>query len=66
MLGKPGCGVLQMNGQPTAENTRECGANGDLSGFRNWANDQHIAELAQLWNVQQQQIPHCAPPTHAM
>lgn len=28
MLGKPGCGVLQMNGQPTAENTRECGADG--------------------------------------
>ena len=28
MLGKPGCGVLQMNGQPTAENTWECGADG--------------------------------------
>ncbi len=23
MLGRPGCGILQMNGQPTAENTRE-------------------------------------------
>ena len=30
MLGKPGCGILQMNGQPTAQNTRECGADGDL------------------------------------
>ena len=39
MLGRPGCGVLQMNGQPTAQNTRECGADGDLPGFRNWAND---------------------------
>jgi len=66
MLGKPGCGVLQMNGQPTAENTRECGADGDLSGFRNWANDAHIAELAKLWNLEMQQIPHYAPPTHAM
>lgn len=66
MLGKPGCGVLQMNGQPTAENTRECGADGDLSGFRNWANDDHIAELAKLWNLEPQQIPHYAPPTHAM
>ncbi len=66
MLGKPGCGVFQMNGQPTAENTRECGANGDLSGFRNWDNDSHVAELAQLWNVEQQQIPHYGPPTHAM
>jgi anaerobic selenocysteine-containing dehydrogenase len=66
MLGKPGCGVLQMNGQPTAENTRECGADGDLAGFRNWANDAHIQELARLWNVEPLQIPHYAPPTHAM
>ena len=34
-----------MNGQPTAQNTRECGANGDLPAFRNWANDEHVAEL---------------------
>jgi anaerobic selenocysteine-containing dehydrogenase len=66
MLGKPGCGVLQMNGQPTAENTRECGADGDLPGFRNWENDQHIAQLAELWNVDALQIPHYGPPTHAM
>jgi anaerobic selenocysteine-containing dehydrogenase len=66
MLGRPGCGVLQMNGQPTAENTRECGADGDLAGFRNWANDDHIDQLATLWNVDSSQIPHYAPPTHAM
>jgi anaerobic selenocysteine-containing dehydrogenase len=66
MLGRPGCGVLQMNGQPTAENTRECGANGDLPGFRNWENDQHIAQLAEIWNVEPSQIPHYAPPTHVM
>ncbi|GAB1513320.1 molybdopterin oxidoreductase family protein [Actinophytocola sp. KF-1] len=66
MLGKPGCGVLQMNGQPTAENTRECGADGDLTGFRNWANDAHVAELAKLWNVEQSTIPHYGPPTHLM
>jgi anaerobic selenocysteine-containing dehydrogenase len=66
MLGKPGCGVLQMNGQPTAENTRECGADGDLTGFRNWANDAHVAELARLWNLDVDQIPHYAPPTHLM
>ena len=66
MLGRPGCGVLQMNGQPTAENTRECGADGDLPGFRNWSNDSHIADLAQLWNVEPQKIPHYGPPTHAM
>ncbi|MFI7672861.1 molybdopterin oxidoreductase family protein [Actinophytocola sp. NPDC049390] len=66
MLGRPGCGVLQMNGQPTAENTRECGADGDLTGFRNWGNDAHVAELAKLWNVEMSTIPHYAPPTHLM
>jgi anaerobic selenocysteine-containing dehydrogenase len=66
MLGRPGAGVLQMNGQPTAQNTRECGANGDLPGFRNWDNDEHVQDLASVWNVDPLQIPHFAPPTHAM
>ncbi|MFI7317606.1 molybdopterin oxidoreductase family protein [Streptomyces venezuelae] len=66
MLGRPGAGVLQMNGQPTAQNTRECGANGDLPGFRNWQNDDHVADLARVWNVEPETIPHFAPPTHAM
>jgi len=66
MLGRPGCGLLQMNGQPTAENTREAGADGDLAGFRNWANDAHVQELARIWNVDPMQIPHYSPPTHAM
>ncbi|MGV9943213.1 molybdopterin oxidoreductase family protein [Streptomyces sp. NPDC003401] len=66
MLGRPGAGVLQMNGQPTAQNTRECGANGDLPGFRNWQNDSHVADLARVWNVEPETIPHHAPPTHAM
>lgn len=66
MLGRPGCGVLQMNGQPTAENTRECGADGDLPGFRNWENGAHVEELARIWNVDPSRIPHYAPPTPAM
>jgi anaerobic selenocysteine-containing dehydrogenase len=66
MLGRPGCGVLQMNGQPTAQNTRECGADGDLPGFRNWTNKKHIAELAEIWNIDPLRIPHYGPPTHAM
>jgi anaerobic selenocysteine-containing dehydrogenase len=66
MLGRPGCGVLQMNGQPTAQNTRETGANGDLPGFRNWANDSHVEELARIWNVDPLRIPHWGDPTHAM
>jgi anaerobic selenocysteine-containing dehydrogenase len=55
-----------MNGQPTAQNTRECGADGDLTGFRNWNNDAHVADLARHWSVDPMQIPHMAPPTHAM
>ena len=66
LIGKPGSGVLQMNGQPTAQNTRECGADGDLPGFRNWDNPAHIEELAKIWNVNPGVIPHWAPPTHAM
>jgi anaerobic selenocysteine-containing dehydrogenase len=66
MLGRPGAGVYQMNGQPTAQNTRETGADGDLSGMRNWDNFEHIRELAELWNVDPAVIPHWAPPTHAM
>ena len=46
MIGRPGAGLLQMNGQPTAQNTRECGADGDLPGFRNWDNPAHIQQLA--------------------
>ncbi len=66
MIGRPGCGVLQMNGQPTAQNTRECGVYEDLSGMRNWDNPAHVAELARLWNVDAARIPHWAPGTHAM
>ncbi|MGI4738535.1 MAG: molybdopterin oxidoreductase family protein [Janthinobacterium lividum] len=66
LIGKPGAGIYQMNGQPTSQNTRECGADGDLPAFRNWGNLEHIQELADLWNVHPDQIPHWSPPTHAM
>ena len=66
LLGRDGCGIYQMNGQPTAQNTRECGADGDLPGFRNWGNKEHVRQLAELWNVDLDQIPHWSPPTHAM
>jgi anaerobic selenocysteine-containing dehydrogenase len=66
MIGKPGATVFQMNGQPTAQNTRETGANGDFPGMRNWANPEHVAELAEAWNVEPMAIPHWGPPTHIM
>jgi anaerobic selenocysteine-containing dehydrogenase len=66
MIGKPGCTVFQMNGQPTSQNTRECGCNGELIAFRNWENIDHIREQARIWNVEPDAIPHWSPPTHAM
>jgi ferredoxin-nitrate reductase len=66
LIGKPGSTVFQMNGQPTAQNTRECGANGELVAFRNFKNPDHVADLARLWNVDPDVIPHHLPPTHAM
>ena len=66
MIGKPGCSVFQLNGQPTAQNTRETGANGDFVAMRNWQNPDHVAELARLWNVESAQLPSWAPPTHVM
>jgi anaerobic selenocysteine-containing dehydrogenase len=66
MLGRSGAGILQMNGQPTAQNNREAGADGDLPGFRNWENPAHVQQLADLWDVDRAVIPHWAAPTHAM
>ncbi|OHV06494.1 molybdopterin oxidoreductase family protein [Mycobacterium talmoniae] len=66
MLGRPGAGILQMNGQPSAENNREAGCGPALPGFRNWENPEHVRELAELWNVDPIVIPHWAPPTDAM
>lgn len=69
MLGRPGAGVPQMNGQPTAQNIRACGADGDLPGFRDRQNETHVADLASVWHVEPDTIPsserdnrHCLGP----
>jgi anaerobic selenocysteine-containing dehydrogenase len=66
MIGRPGCGILQSNGQPTAQNTRETGCDGEFPGFRNWQNPEDIRDLARVWNVDPDTIPNWGPPTHAM
>ncbi|POX38198.1 nitrate reductase [Streptomyces sp. Ru73] len=66
MIGRPGATVFQMNGQPTAENTREAGADGSLPAYLNWQNDDHVQRLADAWNLDPLRIPHWSPPTHAM
>ncbi|MGE5313184.1 MAG: molybdopterin oxidoreductase family protein [Acidobacteriota bacterium] len=65
-IGKPGSTVMQMNGQPTSQNTRETGCSGALPSFRNFNNPKHVQDLARIWNVDPGLIPHWAPPTHAM
>jgi anaerobic selenocysteine-containing dehydrogenase len=66
MIGKPGCTVLQMNGQPTAQNTRETGCNGEFPAFRNRENPAHVADLARRWNVEPATLPHWHEHAHAM
>lgn len=64
LIGKPGSGILQMNGQPTAQNNREVGCDGEYPGFRNYNNPSHMAELADLWNIEYGKLPHWNQPTH--
>ncbi|KAF4962375.1 hypothetical protein FSARC_9541 [Fusarium sarcochroum] len=64
LLGKPGSGIFQMNGQPTAQNNRETGCDGEFPGFRNHQNAKHMQELADLWNINDIQVPHWNEPTH--
>ncbi len=66
MIGKPGSTVLQMNGQPSAQNTRETGCNGEFPAFRNWENPDHVADLARRWNVEPSTLPHWHEHAHAM
>ncbi len=66
MIGRPGCTVFQMNGQPSAQNTREAGANGELAAFLNWDNPLHTDYLARHWKIDAKDLPHYAPPTHVM
>ena len=66
MIGKPGCSVFQMNGQPSAQNTRECGASGSFPALLNWQNPAHMQHVAEMWHVRQAHLPTYTEPTHAM
>jgi ferredoxin-nitrate reductase len=50
VLCSTGCGLLQMNGQPTSENTRETGCDGEFPAFRNWHNPDHLYDLAERYS----------------
>lgn len=55
-----------MNGQPTAQNNRETGCDGEFPGFRNNSNPAHMQELADYWNVDVSTIPSWSDPIHIM
>lgn len=63
LIGREGCGILQMSGQPAGANAHETGCAGTLPGFRNWANPAHVRELARLWKVDPIHIAAFGPPT---
>jgi anaerobic selenocysteine-containing dehydrogenase len=65
-IGRPGAGVFQSNGQPTAQNTRETGCDGEFPFFMNWQNPAQVSRLAGLWNVDVLKIPHWHEHSHAM
>lgn len=63
-IGRPGSGIFQMNGQPTAQNNRETGCDGEYPGFRNFQNPNHMQEIADIWNIDLAHVPHWNQPTH--
>lgn len=63
-IGRRGSGILQMNGQPTAQNNRETGCDGEYPGFRNFQNPNHMKEIADIWNIDYVKMPHWNQPTH--
>jgi ferredoxin-nitrate reductase len=50
-IGRPGCAPMQFAGQPSSMNTRETGADGTYPAYRNWEDQNHMADLARRWNV---------------
>ncbi len=56
-IGRPGSAPFSITGQSTAMSNRETGGSSALSGYRNYYNPDHVAELEQLWNVAPGTIP---------
>ena len=56
-IGRPGSAPFSITGQATAMSNRETGGSSALSGYRNYYNPNHVAELESLWNVAPGTIP---------
>lgn len=57
LIGRPGCGPLHMAGQPSSSANRTAGGVGTYPAQRNPMNPQHIQEMADLWNVEADDLP---------
>ncbi|MBV9308129.1 MAG: molybdopterin oxidoreductase family protein [Acidobacteriaceae bacterium] len=66
LIGKPGSSAFQMNGQPTAQNTRECGCQGALPFFLNKDNPEHVQQAAARMNVNPQMLAPWVNESHLM
>lgn len=56
-IGRPGTGPMSITGQCNAMGTREGGFTASMPGYRDYANPDHRAELAELWGIDLDRIP---------
>ena len=66
MIGRPGCGVLQMNGQPTAQNTRETRLRRRVARLPQLGEPRAHRRAGPALERRPATHPALAPPTHAM
>lgn len=57
LIGKPGSGPLHMAGQPSSSANRTAGGVGTYPAHRNPMNPLHIQQMADLWNVKEENLP---------
>lgn len=61
-IGKPGAGPFSLTGQPNAMGGREVGGMATmLAAHRDYANPDHRAEVARLWNLPDAQVISSTP-----
>lgn len=56
LIGKVGSGPLHMAGQPSSSGNRSVGGVSTYPGNRNPENPKHIKEMAELWNVSEEDL----------
>lgn len=59
-IGRPGSAPFSITGQTTAMSNREAGGSSALAGYRNYYNEDHVEDLARLWDIDDDRIPHKA------